>query len=473
MKTRPNKISSPPFLAKAVAIAWLALHLVNAGALPAWAQTTTPRPLAKAADLTLPLAVDVALRANPLMRATSAGREIADAQVNEARAARLPLLQLGETVSRSNNPVFVFGSLLEQGKFGASNFALAALNNPPALTNLRTTITLKLPLFDQRQSATRIAQAQLRQQQADTQTEQMQQQIRFEVLRTFYGVLLAKTRKEVADEAVKMAAADVKRSGDLVDTGMAVTSDLLSAEVQLADFRQQQIQAEGDIVIAVAALNTALGASVNAPQTISGQLLEKAFVVEAPEVLLRLALEHRPDYMRAGLSVRVAEKQTTGTRSERLPRVDVFTSAGVSSSNFTTGSSDYLLGASVTFNLFDAGRKERLRQSQAAETIASAELESLANQIRFEVVRAYQQYLSARQRLTVAAQVIHQADEALRIVQARYHAGLTTMNEVLQAETMRFRARMNVLAARYDHYIGYANVLLASGRLTDVQAFVA
>jgi outer membrane protein TolC len=153
--------------------------------------------------------------------------------------------------------------------------------------------------------------------------------------------------------------------------------------------------------------------------------------------------------------------------------VDLFTSVGVSARSFLTGSTDYLVGASVTFNLFDAGRKARLAQARAAETIATLEQEHLANQIRLEVVRARQQFITARERLAVAERVISHATEALRIVQDRYHEGLTTITEVLRAETALVRARTNVLAARYDYYIGYANVLLATGQLTDVQPFVS
>jgi outer membrane protein TolC len=58
-------------------------------------------------------------------------------------------------------------------------------------------------------------------------------------------------------------------------------------------------------------------------------------------------------------------------------------------------------------------------------------------------------------------------------VQDRYQAGLTTITEVLRAETTFVRARMSLLAARYDHYIGYANVLLVTGRLTAVDEFVS
>ncbi len=422
--------------------------------------------------LTLPLAVDIALKTNPLMRATASGRGLADAQLTEAKAGRYPLLQVSENFARSNNPVFVFGSLLEQGKFTAQNFDLRSLNNPDSLSNFRTALTFRQPVLDQRQTTTRIARAEFTQQQADTHTSQAQQQLRFEVLRTFYGVLLAYAHKEVADEAVKLAEADVKRTRDRVETGLAVVSDQLSSEVQLADFKQQQIEAEGEITTAIAALNTAMGLPVDTPQKISGALLEKRFDINAQNELIRLAIANRPDYERAGLGLRSSQQQVRGALGEMLPRVDVFTSYGFSSRNFSSGSGDYLVGASVTFNLFDAGRKARISQARAAESLAAADQERLASQIRFEVVRAHQQFLSARECLVVASRVISHATEALRIVRDRYNEGLTTITEVLRAETALVRAQMNVLAARYDHYIGYAGVLLVTGQLTDVQPFV-
>jgi outer membrane protein len=450
-----------------------ALALTSAGRITAALAQAGPAAHPRDDGLTLPLAVEIALSTNPLVRATAAGRELADAQLTEARAGRSPQLQVSQNFTYGNNPVFVFGSLLEQGRFGPQNFALPALNNPDALGNFRTGLALKLPLFDQRQTATRVARAEVRRDQADAAGEQVRQQLRFGVLRAYYGALLARAQKEVADEAVKTGEADVKLSRDRVAAGLAVTSDLLAAEVQLAEFRQQQIQAAGDIVTAQAALNTALGLPLDTPQRVSGALVEKNFDVAAPEELVSLALANRPEIAHAGLSVKSAAEQVRGARGEYLPRLDVFTNFGVSSRNLTSGSSDYAVGASMTFNLFDAGRRARLDQASAAQTLAAAEQEHLTNQIKLEVVRAYQQYVAARERLAVAARVISHATEALRIVQDRYYEGLTTITEVLRAETALVRARLNVLAARHDYYIGYANVLLTSGRLTDVQAFVS
>ena len=432
---------------------------------------TAPRLSEPTEQLTLTQAVEIALRTNPSMKVTAAGRQLADAQLQEARTGRWPSLQAAETFTRSNNPVFVFGTLLEQGRFGPENFAIDFLNHPNAINNFRSAVTLRLPLFDQRQTETRTAQARIAQQEADQQTEMAAQQLRFAVIRTFYGLLLAQARLEVSDEAVRSAEADVKRARDIFESGLVVQSDLLAAEVQLSEFRQQQIQAKGDLVTAMAALNTAMGLPVESPRQPLGQLVERAFPTQTVETLPEQALQDRPDYQRAVLSARAGEIRSRRARGEWLPRVDAFVTAGASGRYVAGGSGDYAAGASVTFNVFDAGRKARIDQSRAAESIANAEQEQLANQIRFEVMRAYQQYVSARERMAVVAQITAQATETLRMVQDRYHAGLTTITELLRAQTALVRARSDVLAARYDQYVGYANVLLAAGRLKDVGAF--
>ncbi|MFN0084558.1 MAG: TolC family protein [Blastocatellia bacterium] len=423
--------------------------------------------------LTLPMAVEIALRTHPLLRATASGREVAEAQLQGARAGRFPALQFSETLLRGNNPVFVFGSLLEQARFGQQNFDPRFLNNPDSLTNYRTSFTFRMPVLDQRQTSVKVAQAGYRRGQAEKRSEQVEQQIRFEVLRSFYGVLLAQAEKEVADEAVRLAEADVKRSRDRTEAGLAVVADLLSAEVQLADFRQQQIRAEGEIAAALAGLNISMGLSIDAPQRLSGELAGRAFAVAEREVLVRQAVSNRPDLASAELALRERARQVEGARAEFLPRVDVFANYGLSGRNLWSGSGDYLVGASLTFNLFDAGRKARIDEARAAERMAENQQQHQTNQVRLEVVRAYQQYITARERLAVGERVISHATEALRIVQDRYNEGLTTITEVLRAETALFRARANVLAARYDYYVGYANVLLATGSLTDVRPFVS
>jgi outer membrane protein len=423
--------------------------------------------------LTLSAACERALKDNPLVRMTLSGRHIADAQLREARAGWFPLLQFGETFTRGNNPVFVFGSLLEQSRFTQANFDLHALNNPEPLSNFRTALILRQTLFDQLQTYTRVTQARLGQRQADLQKAMVEQQIRFEVIRTYYGVLVAHARKGVTEEAVKMAESDMKRIQDRFKSGLVVESDLLAAEVQLAEFRQQQIDSQGDVAIAYAALNTVLGLPVETLQKVSGELEEKRFETVNQEELVRLALLQRPDYLQAGYNVLSNKEGVAGAKKEYLPRLDIFGNYGLSGNDLSSGSTDYTISASLTFNIFDPGRSARIEKAKAAESMATAGQERLANEIRLEVVRAYQQHISARGRLAVAGQVIEQATETHRIVQNRYREGLTTITEVLRSETALLRSRLNLIAARSDHYVSYAHLLLSTGKLTDIQPFVS
>jgi outer membrane protein TolC len=450
------------------------LTLVVTVCFPYPADSSSPGPQSgESQELTLPLAVDLALRNHPLLRAAQSSRDVVDAQLEEAKGSRWPTLQFSETFTRSNNPVFVFGSLLEQGRFGPSNFEIGALNSPDSLNNFRTALNLRIPIFDQLESVTRIDQARIGQEQAEHQKEMVRQHLRLEVIRAYYGVIVAQNKRGVAEEAVKLAEADGKRIRDLFNTGLVVQSDLLSAEVQIADFRQQQIQADGDLITAYAALNTALGLPVSAAHRVSGGLEERTFALAEQEEFLRLALLHRPDYARAATGVRSSEKKVRGAWGQYLPRVDIFSSYGISGKDLVSGSSDYAIGAGLTYNIFELGREGRLDQARAARSVAVAEQDHLANQIRFEVTRAYQQVLSARERVKVAAGAVEQAQEVMRIVRDRYQTGLTTITEVLRAQTALVRTRLNLLFSRYEYFIGYANLLIATGRLTDVQPFAS
>ncbi len=423
-------------------------------------------------ELSLPIAVEIALQSNPLTRATSAGQDIAAAQMLQARAMRMPLIQLNETLINSNSPVFVFGTLLEQGHFKMDNFALKSLNSPSPLTNFRSSISLKMPLFDQDQAKTRMNQAKLANSQASAQSNWVRQQIRFQVIQAYYGVLVAEAKKKVANEAVNMAEADVKRLQALYDNGLIVVSDLLAMKVQLSEFQQQQIQAQGDLVTAYAALNTVMGTPISTPNNIKDKLLEREFLLVSQEELTQLALKNRPDYQQSLMNVAVRSEDVRNANGQYKPRIDVFANLGNSGNYLFNGSPDYTVGVSVTFNLFDAGRQAKVKEFQAARVGADAERQHKEDQIRLEIVRAYQSYLAAKERLQLANAVIKQATEAKRIVQDRHEVGLTTITEVLRTQTALVRSQLNVLSIRYEYYVSYAQALLVSGQLDNIDYFI-
>ena len=83
-----------------------------------------PPPVATASSepLTLSEAVEIALAKNPLMRATAAGRALADAQLSAARATCMPIFTASEFVTTSNNPVFVLARSWNKEGLGQTIF---------------------------------------------------------------------------------------------------------------------------------------------------------------------------------------------------------------------------------------------------------------------------------------------------------------------------------------------------------------
>lgn len=421
--------------------------------------------------LTLTEAVQIALKGQPSLRAVDSGRQIAEASLAEATSSRLPKAQVSETITRGNNPVYAFGSLLEQAQFGPQNFSLGALNSPSSVSNFRTEMKVRLPVFDQHQRESNIRQAKIGIEQSGMDKESAEQQIRYDVIRSYYGVLLATAQKELADTAVRMADEDLKHAADMRQAGITVDSDLLAAQVQRAEFRLQQIQSAADVSAAVATLNTAMGQPIDTRRTIDTTSGDRPFTVDSQAELIRTAMDHRPDYLRAAAAIRSAEQGVHSVRSESLPRVEAFGSYGTSGGRPTSGSADYVAGASISLNVFDAGHNARVDRARAQKDLATAQLDQLANQIRLDVVRAYQNQVAAEERLNVARLSVAQGEEAHRIVQDRYQAGLTTITEVLRAQTALVRARTNLIASQYEQRVGYAAVLYATGMLTSEQPF--
>ena len=61
---------------------------------------------------------------NPMHKAALADTKASSAGVREARAPMLPRITFAENFTAGNDPVFVFGTKLDQQEFTAADFAL-------------------------------------------------------------------------------------------------------------------------------------------------------------------------------------------------------------------------------------------------------------------------------------------------------------------------------------------------------------
>lgn len=425
-----------------------------------------------AGTLTLSEAVDEALSRNPAIAAADARQRTASAREAEARAARFPRLDVTESATRGNNPVFVFGSLLEQGELAIRHFDPAFLNAPGALTNYRAAMTARIALFDRLRTTTAIRQSRRGVERAAFELEETRQRLRFQVVTAYYGVLVAEEKLAVARETAGTAGADAKATRDRFEQGLIVESDALSADVQLAQFRQRVLHAEGELAIARAALATLLHRPQNVSIEVAGPLPDTGpATLDLDELLAGAAARRAPVKIAAGNALD-AQLHLSAERGTALPHVAAFATFGASGGTFGDRDSDHTAGVAVTLELFDRARPARVAAARGGIEAARAEELAARDVVTMEVVTAWHRLRAADAMAGVAATAADQADAAARIVRDRYTEGLVTITEHLRAQSALASVRFDLLNARYESLAAHAELLRATGDLDDLQPFL-
>lgn len=418
--------------------------------------------------LTLEQAVGIALEKNPALRAAGEEATAARARTQQAQAAWFPRIDFVQGFTRGNNPVYVFGTLLTQRQFTAANFALAGLNTPTPLDNFQTRLEGQWLLYDGNRTRNRAAGAKKLETAAEFEAEQARQDLILRVVRTYYAVLVARENLGAAREAVRSAEANEQRVAALEKAGLVVTSDLLSARVFFAQMQEREIRAENALELARMALGHEMGLGPDAGKEPSGTLRDEGGELPPIEELERMALSGRPALRAMELQHESTKRNSSLARSEFAPRLGLFANVerdaealgGPSGTNWTAG-------ARLEWNVFAGGAdRYRLAEAKARERQAASQVEWLRSGIRLEIRQAYLEAKAAALRVRAAEEAVGQARESLRIIQNRYEAGLTTITELLRAQSAQLDARTIYLAALHDGQTARAQLERAAGRLT-------
>jgi outer membrane protein len=427
-----------------------------------------PEQAQQASPLTLEQAVNIALEKNPQRKVALADTRAASAGIEEAKSNVLPHVSFNESVTRSDDPVYVFGSKLRQQRFTAADFGLNVLNTPLPYGNFGTRLDANWNLFDSFASWHGISRAERMKEAAGHQLERANQEIIFRVVDSYYRVLLAQKQLEVAEQSMKTAQAILERSKNRFESGVVVESDYLSARVRVATRKEEAIRAQNDLAFSRAQLAIGIGLPAGTECSPTQTLAEKILPTPSLEDAEKQALRMRPD-LNSLRSQDAAQQQSVATaKSSFGPRISAFADWGADNPTFVGGGggNNWTAGIQLQLDLFSGGAKRaKLLRERALEQKIAATKEMATDEIGLEVRRAYYDVASAGQQIDVARASIAESHEGLRINQNRYDSGLATITDLLVAEDAARLSQMDYWQAIYRYYTSYASLQLASGTL--------
>lgn len=439
--------------------------IANAALIPQSEYSTSPAPIS------LRQAIAVALEKNPLRKAALADQRAAAADVREARSALLPRLTFSESATRSNDPVFAFGTKLRHGRFTAQDFALNALNSPTPIGNFATRFSGQWNLFHA-PDWLNVQRAKKMQAVAAEQLTRTDQQTLLRVVNAYYGLLLAFRQQQLAEQQVETSKSILHFSRARYDTGMVVEADYLAAQVSEAARHQELIRARNAVLLARAELNTAMGVPPDLPYEPAEALEERGLELLPLAEAEKKALDTRPELKQLALQQDSAEIGTRMAKSEFLPRVSAFAGWEQDNPRFLGGgSNNWTAGVDVQIDLFTGGQKTaQVQRARAMQDKLTALRQAAMDNVRLEVRKAWYDADASRQQLAVARAAIEQSEENLRILQTRYESGLNTITDLLRVEESTRRTRTDYWQAVYGSQASVANLEFAMGSLSEYSA---
>jgi outer membrane protein len=415
--------------------------------------------------ISLQEALAIALRDNRTLRAAALTSEAAQAGVGVARGALVPRLDAGENFSYTNNPVLAFSDLLLQQDFSQSDFALDNLNHPGFISNFQSQVRLSFPLFAGGRLIAAYRAAGFAADAERWQEIRTRQQVEFAVIQAYYSALLAQERTTVVASALAAARAHLKQAQDFFAHGTVVNSDVLRTQVLVGGLEQQEIEAHSQLNISWASLAHTLGDEDQrfAPSA-TARSLQSAASTPALEVLIPEAIANRPELKIADYRVEQARQAVTIARADYLPTVEI---AGVyenDSQQLTRAGNNGALFVTGRLNLFNGlATQAKVNAAQADLSRARTLAADLRHAIALEVESVYRTLAATRQSLSVAERDNAYAQRALAILQDRYGTGLATNVAVLDAQTAREEAAMQLARARVNFALDQAALNLAIG----------
>jgi outer membrane protein len=346
----------------------------------------------------------------------------------------------------------VVGNFTGVGADNGSRLAAGGLNNPIVYNRIGSGLSMGQMITDFGRTSNLIAMARLQASAQDQVTETTRAQILLNTSRAYFALLRAHALLKVADQTVSARQTVSDQVTALAESKLKSNLDVSFANVNLADAKLLQVQAQSDLKAAEADLATAMGL----PNESGFVLDEEPMPAPMPDQIgdmVREAMQNRPELKNLRLQQSAAERFTKAEHALYFPSLGVIGTAGFVPSGYDTIPGRYgAIGMNVSIPIFNGGLfKARQTEAELKAKAATENINDLAIRVTRDVRVAWLNATTAYDRMGLTKQLLQQASIALDLAQTRYDAGLGNIVELSTAQLNVTSAQIADASALYEY----------------------
>lgn len=372
----------------------------------------------------------------------------AKADYQQSNSLFLPNINISHTGISTTNPLMAFGSKLNQEILTQADFNPALLNDPKATQNFATKIEVQQPLINldgmfERQAAKAKMSA------MKLQSERTKEYLEMEVVKAYQQLQLTYSAVRVLEKAVNTANSNLALVQNYYKQGLLQKTDLLNVQVRVNEVANQLQYAKSNVQNASDYLAFLIGEEMNGnifkPAEESENKIndEEAYSFNA----------NRKDIEAMKMVNEAYSKMYRSSKMSFLPRLNAFGSYEMYDKNvFGTSAKGYLVGAQLSWNVFDGYKSiGKYEKSKAEYEKSLDETQQYKAQSQMEFNRASRQLNDAKNKVSLMNLAYQQSQESYRIRQNRFSQGLEKTADLLQSETQMFQKELEYIQSVFEY----------------------
>lgn len=273
-------------------------------------------------------------------------------------------------------------------------------------------------------------------------------------------------------DQLKRAKTRLNNINSLYKNQKVTKSDVLRAEVTLANVELALQQNENDMIIA----NQRLNVLINVPDSVRILPIDSAGMPK-PQIgsllpMIEAAGVSSYSVQKAAENVEIQKARLRGVESNNKPSVSFYTAYGLNYPNylfFPAVNQAYAIGFVGLKAQYSISSLYHNRSKVSAAKLREKELEvqqeAYSDNVRTEVRSYYIKYAEALTRISVNEHSVEQALVNYRIVNTKYLNQLSLLTDLLDADNLYQESRFNLIKAQTDALSIYYHILYSSGNL--------
>jgi len=398
--------------------------------------------------LTADEAARIALRRQPNVTAARAGVSAAQGRVQQARSGLLPILGIGAGYTRVQTITSEGGTAGGGGGTGGIGGGASTGQGPTLIPGYQASATIRQLLFDFNHTRDLARQAAAQRQAASASLSRVQSDLVLQVKQAFYTYVQNQRLVSVNEANVRSQQDHLALAQARLKAGLGLPSDVVRAQTAVAEAILNLNLARNNASIARVNLALLMGIDPRTPIR-AADTGEPPLPEEDVERLVQTALKQRPDILQAQASLQAARYGVSAAKTTSAPSLAASVGMAARGANFPPRNDFFTIGATIQWNLFDAGLAAgRIQESRANVEAAQAQLSSVQLTVISDVSQAYLNLKTAGQRVATADAEVANAEESVRLVEGRYRAGVGTFIDVIDAQAALLTARTNRVNAQ-------------------------